>query len=851
MGVRVLCARRSRLVTVALAAWACTWMAEPAQAAAPAIGIGENNDAVFADPLFSPLGIKHVRVVVSYDVVAAAARGDDELERVMRYLAGAAAGGQEPLVAFEHARGDARACVQDPSPRQCRLPPDEEYERSFRAFRERFPHVRAYTPWNEPNHQTQPTASRPEAAARFSNIVARACAGCTVVLGDVLDQADRRLAAQPTYRSTTRWIRRFRDVLEVPRDTCGLHNYSDVNRARFTGTRALMRALGCRRYWLTETGGIVESRGLAHDPDRQLRAMRRLLRMAGAEPLIERVYLYTWFGGVTPTWDSGLVLRRADGTTVARPAYELLRRVINGAEPPPAPVASEVSDLAEAALGAWADLQVPENVFPNPALAEVAKGFHGFAPPMLMYALQRTGERTGRQAWVEQAGRAWPNAVAPSRASPFDVIATAYALRDLTLVPEQRDRLLAYLAAYTPKHTGAYDNLRLVEALAAIAATNAGVPSPWLDEAIRTVNELAPRVARGSGYLSDPGSAPLGYHALSTLMLAEAVQALGPRASAAARHTARATVELLSRLVAPDGAADYLGRGQGNVWIPAVTAAAMLSGARLHPTAAGRYVAVARLALARLRALHLTPDRGFRVVPGDRTTVLGLDPYVHTVAYNGLALWALTLAGEPTPPAPAVTAPAEGRLLVREPRASGLGVVATGETWLAVRALRRLGNRDLRSGFGLLALKIHRDGTWRDLIAPRPLVKGAPYTPAPSRGVPGGTTIAAAGNALTVTGSFGARRARFGFRALGDGAELTVAPVRSGERYRLHIYTRAGTGRWGARRVDAFGARWRFSAPVSVRRVPGFHAGPIEHLDALVVDARPISAGRLTIRISG
>jgi hypothetical protein len=376
------------------------------------------------------------------------------------------------------------------------------------------------------------------------------------------------------------------------------------------------------------------------------------------------------------------------------------------------------------------------------------------------------------------------------------------------------------------------------------------VPSPWLDGAIQTVNELAPRVARGSGYLSDPGSAPLAYHALSTLMLAEAVSALGSRASPAARRTVRATLETLSRVVAPDGAADYLGRGQGNVWVPAVTVAAMLAGARLYPADAGRYIAVARLALARLRALHLTPDRGLLVVPGSRATVDGVDPYVHTVAYNGLALWALTLAGEPAPPAPAITAPAEGRLLVREPKASGLGIISTGHAWLAVRALRRLGNRDLRSGFGLLALKVHLDGSWRDLLAPRPLVKGAPYTPAPSRGVPGGNELTVTRDAIRIAGTFGARKAQFGFRVLADGAELTVEPVRAGERYRLHVFAPAGTGRWAARWVDAFGARWRFSAPVSVRRVPGFHSGPIEHLDALVIDARPSAAGRLTIRIT-
>ena len=36
----------------------------------PEIGIGENNDALFADPLFASLGVRHVRVVVSYDVIA-------------------------------------------------------------------------------------------------------------------------------------------------------------------------------------------------------------------------------------------------------------------------------------------------------------------------------------------------------------------------------------------------------------------------------------------------------------------------------------------------------------------------------------------------------------------------------------------------------------------------------------------------------------------------------------------------------------------------------------------------------------------------------------------------------------
>src|SRR3954452_16188294 len=125
MAVRPWC-----VLALALAAW---WGAVAPAGAAPEIGIGENNDGLFTDPLFPPLGIKYVRVVVAYDVVAAAAPGDNELDRVTRYLAGAAAGGQEPLVTFEHARGDAHACERDVSLHQCWLPSDAEYERSFAA----------------------------------------------------------------------------------------------------------------------------------------------------------------------------------------------------------------------------------------------------------------------------------------------------------------------------------------------------------------------------------------------------------------------------------------------------------------------------------------------------------------------------------------------------------------------------------------------------------------------------------------------------------------------------------------------------------------------------------------------
>jgi len=278
----------------------------------------------------------------------------------------------------------------------------------------------------------------------------------------------------------------------------------------------------------------------------------------------------------------------------------------------------------------------------------------------------------------------------------------------------------------------------------------------------------------------------------------------------------------------------------------------MVAGSTLHPEQAARYLSVARVALQRLRTLHLTSHRGLLVVPGARVGYDGIDPYVHTVAYNGVALWALTVAAERAAALGPLPAPADGRVTYADRSGSGLAVVGTGATWMAVRALRRGGNSDLRSGFGLLALKV-RDGLgWRDLLAPRPRLKGAPFTPAPALGtrVPSGTALRVRGSTIRIAGAYGARRARFTFRAQPGGAELAVAPVRRGDRLRLEVYTPAGTGGRHGRTVLAAGATWRFSDPIVVRRVGGLHSAPAERLDALRIEVRPRAAGRLRIRVS-
>jgi hypothetical protein len=291
-----------------------------ASAARLTVGIGENEPGMFTDPLFPKLGVKNTRLVVSYNVMT---RGDDELDRVRSYLSAAQAYGAKVLVTFEHARGDATICNKrkNRSKPQCKLPSAKTYERNVKAFLKAFPTVRQIVPWNEINHFTQPTSKHPKAAAKFTKIARKACRGCTVVAADLLDQADNTRAKKPKFKSATRYIKRFRKAYRGPRKICGIHNYSDINRFRTTGTQALMKALGCRQYWLTEAGGIFKFKGFKASAKRQLKATKFMFRIARKLKRVKRVYVYTYFGGVTARFDSGLV---AGGK--ARSSFAVVRK---------------------------------------------------------------------------------------------------------------------------------------------------------------------------------------------------------------------------------------------------------------------------------------------------------------------------------------------------------------------------------------------------------------------------------------------------------------------------------------------------------------------------------------------
>jgi hypothetical protein len=317
------------------------------------------------------------------------------------------------------------------------------------------------------------------------------------------------------------------------------------------------------------------------------------------------------------------------------------------------------------------------------------------------------------------------------------------------------------------------------------------------------------------------------------------------------------TLDALSVLIAPDGDVSYMGRGQSQVWVPGLTAGAMIEGARLvsatDPVRAARYLAVAERAVARLGELHLTPS-AFRVVPGARVTTDGIDGYANTIAYNGLAMFGLAVAldtADQLPPLRVGALPAHGRLTVSDPHLSGMGIVANGRTWMAVH--RKSPNpRDMRYDFGLLGLKARTATGWRSMLMPRPLLKPVshPRSAGPNLLVgrealrPIGRRLRASGDTVTVKGGWRrgdrwVRTATFTWSLRPGGARMTVRGLRAGERVSLLAFTPAGTGRRiGRRGVRAAGTRWSVSVPIAVRRVRGYHSGPVENLDALEIRAR-------------
>ena len=279
--------------------------AEPATTVAPAaqrpiIGIGEQQSPMFKDKRFTDLGVKHVRLVVPYD----AARLRTERDLATLWLSEARRTGAEPFITFGHSRENPK-----------KLPSVKEYRAAVRSFRKLFPEVQVFAPWNEINHNSQPTFDAPKRAAQYYNAIKAECPACTVLAGDVLDQ-----------RGMVSYLKTYQRHLEGEPAIWGLHNYSDTNRFRSTGLKDMLATVE-GEIWLTETGGLVQfGKNFPRDEQRAARATAYAIKQARDNERVARIYLYNWTGtDPKARFDAGLIA--PDGT--ARPAYDVLRKALD------------------------------------------------------------------------------------------------------------------------------------------------------------------------------------------------------------------------------------------------------------------------------------------------------------------------------------------------------------------------------------------------------------------------------------------------------------------------------------------------------------------------------------------
>lgn len=275
----------------------------PREAQALTVGIGDNGPTMFEDPSFQRLETKISRKILPWDFYKYKWNRDD----LDAWLAGANRQGIQPLIAFNHSNASPK-----------RLPSINQFKYALRYLRKQHPEVRTFSPWNEANHHTQPTARNPRRAAQYYNAARQICRRCKIVAADVLD-----------IKNMIPWLMTFKRYAKRP-SLWGLHSYSDTNRRIPWNKSSTKRLLDNVRgkVWLTEVGGLVAfGKKYTYNESRAKNATRRTLSLAKKSKRIQRVYFYSWYGTIHAQkrrpyrWDSGIM----DAAGQPRPAYYVLR----------------------------------------------------------------------------------------------------------------------------------------------------------------------------------------------------------------------------------------------------------------------------------------------------------------------------------------------------------------------------------------------------------------------------------------------------------------------------------------------------------------------------------------------
>ena len=268
-------------------------LAIPATASArPTVGIGDQHAVSFSDPAMRQLKhLKTARLVIRWDWY----KDPYSVWLADQWVAAVKKAHKRPMITFTR-RWDQAG--------KRKIPSLSAYKKSFRKLRHRYPRVREFSPWNEPNAPEQPFTHKPGRAAKLYNAMRSVCRKCTIVGGDVYDNKDM-----------AGWIRKYKRTAKHVK-VWAMHNYKDATRGRGT-TKDFLRATS-GPVWITETGGIRSRGGLKA----QARAVKRVFTIALSSRRIKRVYFYQWRDDKDRRWDSAFLW--ANGKK--RPAYYTLKR---------------------------------------------------------------------------------------------------------------------------------------------------------------------------------------------------------------------------------------------------------------------------------------------------------------------------------------------------------------------------------------------------------------------------------------------------------------------------------------------------------------------------------------------
>ncbi|HWT92218.1 MAG TPA: hypothetical protein VN238_04430 [Solirubrobacteraceae bacterium] len=304
---------------LAIAALMAILAALPAAASAKTnirVGIGDQQAGMFDQPAFQQLKIKRVRYFVRWDAMA----HPNDLAAADRYVAAARKHG---VSVFMHISSD------NLTRKKAKLPKLATYKSRVTKLVKHF-RAKGVKEWgarNEANHDSQATYKSPKRAADEFKIVRGACKGCTVVALDVLDQS-----------GATSYVRRFYAALGSYKryaKVVGIHNYSDVNRKRTRGTKAIINEVKKRdsvktQFWLTETGGVVNfGSAFPYSTSRAASRLKYLFTSAkgSLRKDVKRIYVYNWTGAERGArFDAGLT--NPDGS--ARPALAVFKQQLSG-----------------------------------------------------------------------------------------------------------------------------------------------------------------------------------------------------------------------------------------------------------------------------------------------------------------------------------------------------------------------------------------------------------------------------------------------------------------------------------------------------------------------------------------